>query len=66
MPSRHKRCRALVLHWERGVIKACRCVALGWGEGAGVRVHDVTCGSAGLLGWQRLSCGQRIRIGVRR
>eukprot|EP00966_Prymnesium_polylepis_P111771 2585648-Prymnesium_polylepis.1 len=49
MPSRHKRCRALVLHWERGAIEACRVAALGWCESAGGRVHDVTCRLAGLL-----------------
>eukprot|EP00966_Prymnesium_polylepis_P274788 6349024-Prymnesium_polylepis.1 len=66
MPSRHKRCRALVLHWERSAIKACRCVAWGWCKSAEGGVHVITCRLAGLLVRQRLSCGQRVRIGVRR
>ena len=36
MPSRRKRCRA-VLHRDRGAIEACKVVAWGWCESAGVK-----------------------------
>eukprot|EP00966_Prymnesium_polylepis_P249162 5760666-Prymnesium_polylepis.1 len=59
MPSRHRRCRALVLHWERGAIKACRVVALGWCEGAGARVHNATCRQSARVGVRRLGVRAR-------